>query len=328
MLPRNPQFWQEDGVLAKALQPLACCYQLGYRFRRATAKPASLNAKVLCIGNLVAGGAGKTPIALAIGEYLKMQGVNACFLSKGYGGRIRSAIRIEDTRHSAEEAGDEALLLAQCLPVIVAKSRTEGARYAEQQGFSVIIMDDGFQNPTLCPDLSLVVVDAAYGFGNGRTLPAGPLREPVEYGLSRADGVILVERGGQTAGMQQFSLPMMRADIQTLCPAEAKKGKWLAFAGIARPQQFFDALEQQGVQLVASCAFPDHHAFSATELKQLQQDAKRQGAGLITTAKDAVRLPAALRAQVIVAQVAINWHNADALAALLSPIIASKESKT
>lgn len=327
MPPRSPQFWQEDGLAAKALQPLACLYQLGYRFRRAITKPVSLNAKVLCIGNLVAGGAGKTPIALAVGEYLKAQSVNACFLSKGYGGHIRTATRVDPARHNAADVGDEALLLAECLPVIVAKSRAEGARYAEQQGFGVIVMDDGFQNPALFPDLSFVVVDAAYGFGNGRTLPAGPLREPVDYGLARADAIILVERGGQKANIPQFPLPMLRADVQTLCPTEAKTGKWLAFSGIARPQQFFDALAGQGVQLAASRPFPDHHAFTATELEQLRKEAQRQGAGLITTAKDAVRLPADFRAQVMVAQAVINWHNASALAALLSPILASKESK-
>lgn len=328
MPPSSPQFWQEDGAVAKALQPLAQLYQLGYRLRRAVTKPASLNAKVLCIGNLVAGGAGKTPVALAIGNYLKVQGVNACFLSKGYGGNIRSATRVDLTRHSAADVGDEALLLAECLPVVVAKSRAQGARYAEQQGFSLILMDDGFQNPALFPDLSLIVVDSAYGFGNGRTLPAGPLREPVDYGLSRADAVILVERGGQKANMPHISLPLLRADMQTLWPKEAQEGRWLAFAGIARPRQFFEALEAQGVQLAASRAFPDHHAFSPAELKQLQKEAQRQGARLITTAKDAVRLPAGFRDQVMVAQAAINWHNADALAALLSPILASKESKT
>lgn len=326
MPPRSPQFWQKDGLAAKALQPLACLYQLGYRLRRATTKPESLNAKVLCVGNLVAGGAGKTPVALAIGEYVKAQGVHACFLSKGYGGGIRVATLVDTARHNAADVGDEALLLAECLPVVVAKSRAEGARFAEREGFGVIVMDDGFQNPALSSDLSFVVVDAAYGFGNGRTLPAGPLREPVDYGLARADAVILVERGGQKANIPQFPLPVLRADVQTLCPTGAREGKWLAFSGIARPQQFFDALTRQGVQLVANRPFPDHYVFTAAELEQLRKEAQRQGAGLITTAKDAVRLPADFRAQVMVAQAMINWHNADALTALLSPILASKES--
>lgn len=324
----SPAFWNISGIAAKTLLPMAALYQLGYRLRRCLTKPAIIRPKLLCIGNLIAGGAGKTPVALAVGEYVKARGINACFLSKGYGGSIPISTLVDSKKHSAAEVGDEPLLLARVLPTLVAKNRVDGARYAEKCGFDLIILDDGFQNPTLRPDLSLVVADATYGFGNGHTLPSGPLREPVAYGLSRADALIVLHRGhAAESSFTEYSLPIIHGDLRTACPPDATKQKLIAFSGIARPQQFFDALEQQcSAELVAYHAFADHHPFSIAELKQLRQEAQKLDAKLITTAKDAVRLPQAMRNEVWVAEAQINWHNADALAKVLAPLFSAMES--
>lgn len=328
MPPRSPAFWsQPHSRLAALLTPLSCLYQAGYRLRRRLTTPAPLTAKLLCIGNLIAGGAGKTPVALAIGDYCREQGIHACFLSKGYGGSITTPTQVNPAAHSAAEVGDEPLLLARCLPTIIGHDRAAAARFAEAQGFALIIMDDGFQNPNLRPDMALVVVDAGFGFGNGHSLPAGPLREPVESGLARADAVVLVERGQAPAPLPPLALPLLRAALHTHCPSPLTGQKIIAFSGIARPQQFFDSLRRDSGATVIDCrSFADHHPFTAAELQALQADAQQHKASLVTTAKDAVRLPADFAAQVIVAEAALKWHNAAELHAVLAPLLSWKEA--
>jgi tetraacyldisaccharide 4'-kinase len=320
---QSPAFWNKKGLAAKVLLPVAALYQLGYQLRRATTTPASVKPQLLCIGNLIAGGAGKTPVALAVGEHMKTKGLNACYLSKGYGGSLRGPVLVNSATHTAAQTGDEPLLLAQVLPTIVAKDRRAGATYAEQMGFDIIILDDGFQNPTLRPDFSILVMDAAYGFGNGYTLPAGPLREPVASGLARADAMVVLRRDRKQADRTTgFSIATLSADLRTTAPEAAQGKKLIAFAGIARPQQFFEALVQHcGLHVINSHAFADHHPYTEQDLTPLQDEALRHDAMLITTAKDAVRLPASMHGQVLVADAAINWHNAQALDALLAPLL-------
>lgn len=322
---RTPLFWHRRTPLSFALLPFAWLYQAGYRLRRLTVRPARISIPILCVGNLVAGGAGKTPVALALGQWAKSRGVNACFLSRGYGGSAREAMQVNPFFHPYAEVGDEPLLLANVLPTIVAKSRVAGARFAEKQGFSLIIMDDGFQNPHLKPDMSLLVIDAAYGLGNGLTLPAGPLRESAELGFSRASAVLLLSREGQEDGAVlplPRKLPVLSASLRTVCSEPLEGKPVLAFSGIARPGQFFHALEQVlGADIKESRTFPDHHVFTPSQLAALAQDAMLKGASLVTTAKDAVRLPKAMRDQVLVADIALKWQNDQALDALLAPLL-------
>lgn len=324
---RPPSFWTTRGGTASLLLPVAALYQLGYRIRRAMTVPVQLEAKLLCIGNLVAGGAGKTPVAIAIGEHLRERGIHACFLSKGYGGRLTAPTLVDAGKHTAADVGDEPLLLARTLPTVVARDRARGAAFAQAQGFSLIIADDGFQNPNLRPDVALVVADAAYGFGNGHTLPAGPLREPVAYGLARADALVAVYRGDAAENrLPDIPLPVIAADLHTTCPPEAAQHKLLAFCGIARPEQFFRSLaEQDGITLAGCHAFADHHPFRTEELDMLAAEAQHLDAALITTAKDAVRLPDGFRDKVLVAKATLNWHNSAELEAVLAPLIALKE---
>jgi tetraacyldisaccharide 4'-kinase len=326
---RNPPFWQKKSGVSTALTPIASLYQLGYRTRRAFTTPVPLKAKLLCVGNLLAGGAGKTPVALDIGAYLKAQGVKACYLSKGYGGSIAVPTWVDANTHTAHEVGDEPLLLARTLPTLIARDRVKGAKAAEAAGYDVIIADDGFQNPNLKPDIALVVVDAAYGFGNGRTLPAGPLREPVKYGLARATALVVLRRDRkQNNEMEQQNLPCIVADLRTSSPEEAQNRKLVAFSGIARPQQFFESLIHHcGLHIVHSHEYPDHHPFSSRDIATLRAEAAKHDASLITTAKDAVRLPADMRNEVLVAQATLNWHNAADMHKVLAPLLETRPNQ-
>lgn len=324
---QSPAFWNKNGLAAKTLLPLAALYQIGYRLRRSFTRPTKVKPLLLCVGNLIAGGAGKTPVALAMGDYLKSKDIKACYLSKGYGGSLQTATVVDTAQHTADQTGDEPLLLAQVLPTIVSKDRVSGAKLAEQMGYDIVVLDDGFQNPHLAPDISLIVVDGVYGFGNGYTLPAGPLREPVAYGLGRANAMVVLRRDRkQRDRVTDYPIETLSADLRTSAPADAANKKLIAFAGIARPHQFFEALVQHcGLHVINSHAFADHHPYTLRDLEPLQVEAIKHEATLITTAKDAVRLPAALRPQVLVADAAINWHNAEALDALLAPLLAKEK---
>jgi tetraacyldisaccharide 4'-kinase len=277
---------------------------------------------VVCVGNVVVGGSGKTPVALALGALLKTRDAGAHYLSRGYKGKLEGPVRVDLGAHTAREVGDEPLLLAEVLPTWVAKNRVEGAGAAIEAGAKMILMDDGLQNPTLYKTVSLLVIDGAYGFGNGRLLPAGPLREPVQSALARATAVMLVgeDRHGVLAQVPQ-GLPVMRARIEPLPQARALEGRpVLAFAGIARPRKFYRTLQQLGCDVRRMVAYPDHHVFTPRELTFLQKKAAELEARLVTTSKDYARLPQAMRAQVICVPVeAVFEDSAALLNAVLHP---------
>ncbi len=325
---RAPEFWdQRDGGAAPAmLAPFGALYALASRARFALARPERISVPVLCVGNLVAGGAGKTPVALSLGARLKERGLSAHYLSRGYGGAAAGPTRVDPIRHGCSEVGDEALLLARIAPTWVAADRVAGARAAIAAGAHAIVMDDGFQNPSLAKDVSLVVVDGAYGFGNGRVMPAGPLREPLAQGLARADAVVIV--GDDRTGARDrivaagfATLPVLGARIVPGPEAEALAGrKVVAFAGIGRPAKFFVTVRDVGAKVVAAHAFPDHHVFSAGELRRLRSEAEGAGAVLVTTAKDAARLPESERGTIQVLTITLSWDDEAALDAVLKPM--------
>ncbi len=280
---------------------------------------------VFCIGNLVLGGAGKTPVALALAEMLLGRGLRPCFLTRGYGGREAGPLLVDPDRHGSSDVGDEPLLLARKAPTIVARDRRAGAELALKQGADALILDDGFQNPSLVKDLSLLVVDAAYGFGNGRVFPAGPLRERLTEGLARADAVVLLE-GGEPASRLDLpqSLPCFKARLQARGRAEGD-GQYLAFAGIGRPEKFFASLRVAGVDLAGTLAFPDHHRYAAEDLARLRRDAEARGARLITTEKDLVRLSKEEREGIAVFPVAVAWEEPQALERLVNSVLKGGE---
>lgn len=285
---RAPEFWTRDGLAARLLAPLGALYGLSVRLRKARAHSFRAKARVLCVGNLTAGGSGKTPVAIALAEMLMARGRKVVFLSRGYGGRLRGPVLVDPATHSATDVGDEPLLLAAVAPTIVAHDRARGAALADTLGADVIVMDDGFQNFQLAKDVSLLVADAETGFGNRRLIPAGPLREPIERGLQRADAVVLV--GDGALALPPFRGPVFRAHVLPTAHDRFKGRAVFAMAGIGRPEKFFRTLEAMGARLAGTKAFPDHHSYSDEELAAVKRVAADLGALLVTTEKDLVRI--------------------------------------
>jgi tetraacyldisaccharide 4'-kinase len=251
---------------------------------------------VLCVGNYHVGGAGKTPAVLALAKVLRDLGETPIVLSRGYGGRLRGPIKVDPDRHGADDVGDEPLMLARTVPVMVARDRVSGVALARSQGASVILMDDGFQNPAIVKDASLIVIDGDRGLGNGRVLPAGPLRAPLRPQLARTDALVVVgdgkAAGAVAAAIAAQGRPVLSAHLRAddASVASLRGKRVLAFAGIGDPTRFFRTLRASGVAVVAERAFADHHPFSNSEIETLIQDAKRDALTLVTTEKDLARL--------------------------------------
>ncbi len=315
---RAPGFWanppERPGLLAWMLAPLALVWTAVTRRRLASAG-ARLDVPVICVGNLTAGGAGKTPTAIAVIERLRDRGVAVQAVSRGHGGSIAGPVRVDPRRHSAAEVGDEPLLLAAFAPVWVARDRAAGGRAAEADGAAALVMDDGLQNPGFRKDLSIVVVDAGFGFGNGRVIPAGPLREPVVEGLSRADLVLVIGEPEARARFrrewpQVAALPGLDGRLAPLRTGMDWRGlRAFAFAGIGRPEKFFETLRAVGAEIVASEGLADHRPFDPRLLARLDADARAAGAQLVTTEKDAARLPRAFLAKVLVLPVRLELED-------------------
>lgn len=316
---RAPAFWVEDGVLARLLDPLSVIYRAGGAIRRQITTPRATGIPVICVGNLVVGGAGKTPVSLALAHRLQNSGLAVSFLSRGHGGRLAGPTQVDPSTHDADDVGDEALLLAEVAPTWVSRDRGHGGIAAEQAGAGVIIMDDGFQNPGLEKSVSLVVVDGAYGFGNGHVLPAGPLREPIDQGLARADALILIgeDRADVIASLPDH-LPILRAEIRLENHEQLSPGaSVLGFAGIGRPAKFRASLEESGLNVVGFQAFADHHVYTPSEIDALLGRAKALNAALVTTAKDHVKLPRSDRERIKRLNISLAWQDEAALSMIL-----------
>lgn len=327
---RAPEFWAKPShPLAALLAPLSWAWRAGNALAAARHQPHRIGVPVLSVGNLVLGGAGKTPVTLALAERLQAMGAAPHILGKGYGGAERGPLRVDAAKHSAAAVGDEALLHARTAPTWVARDRLRGAIAVLAGGGKIILLDDGHQTWALEKSLSLVVVDGGYGFGNRRVFPAGPLREPVRSGLARADLIVVVgDPGAELEGrlmrdLQKAAKPVLWADLVAGPEAGAFRGQdVLAFAGIGRPEKFFASVRAIGANLVASCAYPDHHRYSAADLAMLRKEAANIGAKLLTTAKDAVRLSAADRADISVLDVRLEFREPARIDAYLQALIA------
>jgi tetraacyldisaccharide 4'-kinase len=319
---RPPAFWHlEPGLRSALLSPLGAVYAAGTRRRLATGARARVGVPVICVGNLNAGGTGKTPTVVALAGRLAERGIKAHAVTRGHGGSLIGPVRVEERVHRADQTGDEALLLAAFLPTWVAKDRAEGARAAVAAGAEAILLDDGFQNGALSHDLSLIVVDAHIGFGNGRVIPAGPLREPVAAGMRRADLMLSI---GDAEGQARFSerwgdavtVPRLEGALVPLATGLPLKGlPVLAFAGIGHPEKFFRTLKHLGAELKSTHALTDHQPLTEQLMARMLREAKGIGAQVVTTEKDAVRLPASLRSQVMTVPVRLgidDWSPLDA----------------
>lgn len=316
---RAPGFWQRDGLVPLLLSPVGRIVAASTRRR---VRPPGWRAPVpvLCCGNASVGGAGKTTVVIDIIRRLRARGVAVHCLTRGYRGRVDGVHRVDPARDTAAQVGDEPLLLAAEAPTWVGADRTAAARAAVAAGAALLVMDDGLQNPGLAKTISLLVVDGAVGFGNGRVMPAGPLREPAADAAARSRACVLIgaDRAGARAAIGE--LPVLEA---WLAPdRKLDNARVFAFCGIARPSKFFDTVTASGAVLAGSMSFPDHHAFSPREIEHVFAAAARLRARPLTTAKDAVRLPSELRARTDVLGVRLMWRDEAALDRLLDEAVA------
>lgn len=317
----TPHFWRSNGILSNILKPLSYLYATTHTLRHRYTHPFTAERPVICIGNVTAGGAGKTPVAIALSALLIAEGKKPAFLSRGYGGNHKGPHLVNPEIDTAQDVGDEPLLLSNYAPAWVSHDRIKGAEAAIAAGADVIIMDDGFQNPTLKKDFSLLVIDGHYGLGNGHVLPAGPLRETLENALKRAQAVVIIGQDSQNIAQQIPSMiPLLFATLEPTQPPDLTTA-YVAFAGIGNPDKFFTTLKASGCNLTATQPFPDHYPFTPTDIASLRARATALNARLITTEKDWVRIPNALREGITYMPVAIRWQEEEKLARLLHSVM-------
>ncbi len=292
---REPAFWwREAGLASAVLAPLAAIYG-AVATGRLSGRGRRVGVPVVCIGNPTVGGAGKTPLALAVARMLVEAGEGPALISRGYGGRLAGPLRVDPASHRAIDVGDEPLLLARAAPTIVARDRVVGAQAAIAAGARTVVMDDGFQNPSLAKDFSVLVVDSRRAIGNGRVLPAGPLRAPLAPQLARAHALVVVGAlpgaDAVAAAARVRGIPVFTGRLHPDAGfiAAVGGGRVLAFAGIGDPEKFFGTLAGAGIAVAATRAFPDHHRYSRVEAQDLCAQADREGLILVTTEKDAAR---------------------------------------
>ena len=321
MMSMAPSFWSDDGIIARMLSP-ASAIGAAITARRVGRRGWRAPVPVVCCGNATVGGAGKTTLVLDLAR--RLTGHKAHILLRGYGGSLTGPHRVMPD-DPVGLVGDEALLLTQLADTWIGADRAASAKAAVAAGARLLLMDDGLQNPTLLKTISILVIDGISGFGNGRVLPAGPLREPVAAAAARCHLAVLVGEDLRGAlSLLPPGLPVLRADlVQDPSIAALVGQRVIAFAGIARPAKFFDPLRKAGVLMVAAHAFPDHHLLTAREQERLLQEARDHQALLVTTPKDAVRLPTAFRDEVTVVGVDLIWRKPEQIDQLLDTLIAA-----
>ena len=317
---KAPFFWssgldpysREAAPLTRALlTPLSVLYAHITERKIARAKPFNAPLPVICIGNVTSGGNGKTPVAKSVRDLLGKAGLAAATLSRGHGGTLKGPVRVNLSKHNAQQVGDEPIMLAKYGETWISRDRAAGARKISEGTAQAIIMDDGHQNPNLHKDISLLVIDAGAPFGNGYVIPKGPLREPVAKSLKRANGVILMGDGPVPAIVKSSGLPVHKCRLKPLKPVPSTP--LIAFAGIGRPERFFDNLRKLGADLRDDMKFADHHTYSETDLQRLHAMAEQEGASLITTEKDFVRLPPSRKQDIFVFPVDAEFEDPKAL---------------
>ena len=314
---KTPEHWSHRGPVAMALLPLTPVWWLAGHLRQRFATAYRASVPVICVGNLTAGGAGKTPLVAWLFDRLAARGWQPAILSRGHGGSVTTPLWVDPAEHDAAICGDEPLMLADGRDVLVSRDRARGARIIAERGLhDVILMDDGMQNPYLVHDLTIGVFDGAAGIGNGWLIPAGPLRTPLGEGISKIDlAVINGDDETRIASRLGQTMPVFTARLQADTTAIDELGDTplLAFAGIGRPARFFKSLEAAGGNIQRRLSFADHHPYSQHDLAQIQEDAQRHGAAMITTKKDWMRLPSDWRAKVAMLPVSMEIDNEDQL---------------
>lgn len=312
---KAPQFWYEPNTWkAKFLYPLGYFYNLLTLLRGKLAKPQSYSCLTICIGNLNVGGTGKTPTTIALAQHFLKKGLQVHVVSRGYKGKFQGTFLVDPQKHKSDEVGDEPLLMSEFTSVWVSNKRKNGIAAAENAGAQIVLLDDGFQDPSFHKDFSLIVVDGEKGFGNKKCMPAGPLRENIVQGFKRADALVIV---GQRIYKFDAFPTHLKIIHSTLKPIETgmnwKEGKYLAFAGIADPSKFFKTLRSLGANLIDCVALSDHQNLDGQVLKRLERKANSAHAQLVTTEKDAVRLSNTFRKKVLSLPVRIEFDDKNEL---------------
>ena len=308
---RTPSHWQSPNWLSLLLYPLSCLYAGATFLRLKLHPPYKASVPVICIGNLTAGGVGKTPVAASIAQILKTNGYNPFIISRGYGGTLSDTI-VDINVNSASEVGDEPLLLSKTAPVVINPRRDLAAQKAIENGADILIMDDGFQNPYLFKDKSLLVIDGAVGLGNQMPIPSGPLREFISQGLKRAHGIIILGEDKHYCANLAPNLPLFHGKVTPICPKETNRDI-IAFAGIGRPEKFYQSLKDCGFNVVKTFDFPDHHFYSEAELQSIIAEGKKLNAPIYTTGKDMVKIPHKLLPEFKMLDISISWDNPELL---------------
>lgn len=307
---KTPKYWQSNSVVSKLLTPVGSLYGWLTQMRIKLTEPVRADIPVICVGNITAGGTGKTPVSISIAKMLETEMFHPFFVSRGYGGKLCNVL-VNNKKHSAREVGDEPLLLSRQAPVVINPNRYEGAELAASHGADIVIMDDGFQNPGLFKDLSFLVFDGNYGVGNGKIIPAGPLRETFADGIKRADALIIMGKDKHELASRS-GLPTFFAHTEAV-QTSMDNPNVVAFAGIGHPQKFYHTLGVQGFNVLETTDFPDHHFYSLSELNKIIARARELNAVVYTTSKDFVKIPPLLQKEINVLEVAVVWDEPDAL---------------
>tara|TARA_Y100000590_G_C15710929_1_gene1010256 strand:- start:188 stop:1183 length:996 start_codon:yes stop_codon:yes gene_type:complete len=321
---KAPKFWyvKKDTIFSRFFYPLSLIFRLGTKIRNLISHTQKSSLPIICVGNIVIGGAGKTPVSLKIGKLLIESGYNPHFISKGYAGMIKSNTLVESW-HSPKSVGDESLLLSQIAPTWIGINRNESIKLAKEKGCNCIIMDDGFQNPTIHKDFSIVVINASQEFGNKRVIPSGPLRESIKRGLSRTNLIIVI--GKVTKFLKETipdHIPIIQANFIINNETKIFKGqKITAFAGIAYPEKFFNSLREQGAKITKEITYPDHHIFDENDLLSLAEIANKTQSILVSTQKDYVRIPKSYRSLINTLEGKIVFENEDLIKEILTNVI-------
>jgi tetraacyldisaccharide 4'-kinase len=311
---KTPKYWQSNSFVSKLLTPLGKLYGLATALRLKIKKSKKAAVPVICVGNITAGGTGKTPVSISIGKMLATAMYHPIFVTRGYGGKLQNVL-VNNKKHTARDVGDEPLLLSEQAPVVVNADRYAGAKLAVREGADVVIMDDGFQNPTLFKDLSFLVFDGNYGIGNGKIIPAGPLRETFDDGIKRADALIILGKDKHNLS-ERSKLPVFFGHTEVVQTATTKNDV-IAFAGIGHPQKFYRTLQSQGLNIVETIDFPDHHFYQKKELEQILHRAAEMNADVYTTSKDFVKIPISMQKYINVLEIAVVWDEPEKLTAFI-----------
>lgn len=322
---KSPNFWKKKSFLSYVLLPVAWIYLKISRLKMRSVRSYKLSKPVICVGNLVMGGAGKTPTVIALVAMLKKMGHTPHILSRGYGAIVKGLQKVDPERHHYLEVGDEPLMLSQFAPTWVCPNRIKAGKAAIKNGATVLIMDDGFQNKALEKDLNLLVVDSIQGFGNKEVFPAGPLREPVTSGLNRADAVFFISGGGRSAAANKASSlgvdHAFKASFINLTEPTQKGERVFAFSGIGYPEKFRLTLKRAGYKLVEFASFADHYPYTIVDMDRLLKASEIKKAQLMTTSKDFIRIPTPYKENVQVFKINLQFEAPEQVEELLERVV-------